>query len=93
MNDIVDFLEYVKSKPKDIRLIAWREFCSDTWDLTPVQKEVIRDELVRRHKDASAELAEEFPDLEGWFREGAWQQSVLDEDLYNQMSLLTLSFV
>jgi hypothetical protein len=93
MNDIVDFLEDVKYKPRDIRLVEWRTFCEDMRELTAVQKQVLREELLRRHKDASAELVSEFPDLRGWFREGAWQQSVLDEDLFNQLELLTLSFV
>jgi len=93
MNDIINFLEDAKYKPRDSRLVEWRTFCMEIQDLTSMQKEVLRDELLRRHRDASAELVAEFPDLEGWFREGAWQQSVLDEDLFNQLELLTLSFV
>ena len=93
MNDIIDFLEDLKAKPREHRLIAWRTFCVEIHALTDMQKEILRDELMRRHKDASAELVVEFPDLRGWFSEGAWQQSVLDDDLFNQLELLTLSFV
>lgn len=93
MESIIDFLEDVKGKPRKDRFIAWRAFCKEIRQLTVVQKEILRDELMRRHGDASSELVAEFPDMEGWFREGAWQQSVLDEDLFNQLELLTLSFV
>mgnify|MGYP001170511452 CR=1 FL=1 len=93
MESILDFLEDLKAKPRKHRLIAWRTYCTEIHELTDMQKEILRDELMRRHEDASAELVAEFPDMEGWFREGAWQQSVLDEDLFNQLELLTLSFV
>ena len=93
MNDIIEFLDDLKSKPKDHRIIAWRTFCKDIQRLTPMQREILRDELIRRHEDASEELAEEYEDAKSWFRKGASRQDVLDKHLYNQLELLTLSFV
>ena len=93
MNDIIDFIEDLKSKPLDYSFVAWRTFCMDIHTLTDVQKEVIRAELLRRHEDASLQLAEEYDDARKWFEEGARRQGVLDEGLYNQLQLLALSFV
>ena len=93
MNDVIDFLEELKTKPKDHRILAWRTFCTDIRTLTPMQREILRDEVLRRHEDASEELAEEYADTKSWFKKGACRQEVLDKQLYNQLELLTLSFV
>ncbi|MBM29233.1 MAG: hypothetical protein CME58_12765 [Halieaceae bacterium] len=87
MNDIVEFLEELKSKPEWHRQIAWSTF-KGMYRLTDLQKEIIRDELARRHSEASEELSAEYPTTAMWFKKGAVKQGVLDRELYNQLVLL-----
>ena len=89
MLPVIDFIYNNRFKSFWDQRIAWKTYMYDIRGLSPVEKELVMECIIKRHAEDSKDLDQMYPSVKGWFKRGAWQQAVLDEQLFNMMTLLT----
>lgn len=88
MLEVVEFIYNNRFKTFWDQRIAWKVLMYDIRGLSDMEKEIVLDTVMKRHEEESNNLNVMYPYTPGWYKRGAWQQSVLDEHLFNMMRLV-----
>lgn len=88
MLEVIEFIYNNRFKTFWDQRVAWKVFMYDIRGLSEVERETVLDTVMKRHEEDSKSLSSMYPYTLGWYNRAAWQQSALDEQMFNMMRLV-----